>query len=193
MIHALWRAAVLGLLAVGTAGAEPLVIEADGYLDVVAGRIVSPAVIVVEGERIAAVNPATRPAAREDDCAAGPRAAAGPHGRARAPQLHHRRGLGDGAGPLYGRRLRAARYSACFEDAARRLHDGARPRHRTRLFRRRADARDRQGLGHRAAADPRRPRAFHHRRPLRPVHWARAGQSLRRTTCRELPTGWTKC
>ncbi len=61
MIHALWRAAVLGLLAVGTAGADPLVIEADGYLDVVAGRIVSPAVIVVEGERIAAVNPATRP------------------------------------------------------------------------------------------------------------------------------------
>ena len=37
-------------------------IEADGYLDVVAGRIVSPAVIVVEGERIAAINPAARPA-----------------------------------------------------------------------------------------------------------------------------------
>ena len=99
MIHALWRAAALALLAVATAGAEPLVIEADGYLDVVAGRIVSPAVIVVEGERIAAVNPATRRAG-EDYRAAGPRAAAGSHGRARASQLHHWRGLGDGAGPL---------------------------------------------------------------------------------------------
>jgi imidazolonepropionase-like amidohydrolase len=42
--------------------AEPVVIEADGYVDVVAGRLVRPAVIVVDGERIAAVNPATPPA-----------------------------------------------------------------------------------------------------------------------------------
>ena len=49
-------------LAVGRAAAGTLVIEADRYLDVVAGRLVSPAVIVVEGERIAAINPATRPA-----------------------------------------------------------------------------------------------------------------------------------
>ena len=42
--------------------AETVVLEADGYVDVVAGRIVSPAVIVVEGERIAAVNPAAKPA-----------------------------------------------------------------------------------------------------------------------------------
>ncbi len=63
MLHSLWRVAALGLLAISRAGAEPLVIEADAYLDVVAGRIVSPAVIVVEGDKIAAINPATRPAA----------------------------------------------------------------------------------------------------------------------------------
>lgn len=49
------------LLAAGAA-AETLVVKADRYLDVVAGRQVSPAVIVVEGERIAAVNPAVVPA-----------------------------------------------------------------------------------------------------------------------------------
>jgi imidazolonepropionase-like amidohydrolase len=42
--------------------AEPVVIEADGYVDVVAGKLVRPAVIVVDGERIAAVNPAVPPA-----------------------------------------------------------------------------------------------------------------------------------
>jgi len=42
--------------------AEPVVIEAGGYVDVVAGKLVRPAVIVVDGERIAAVNPAVPPA-----------------------------------------------------------------------------------------------------------------------------------
>jgi imidazolonepropionase-like amidohydrolase len=56
------RAALLALVALPAAGAEPVVLEADGYLDVVAGRIVRPAVIVVEGEKIAAVNPAAPPA-----------------------------------------------------------------------------------------------------------------------------------
>lgn len=46
--------------ATGTAFAAT-VITADGYVDVVAGEIVSPAVIVVEGESIAAVNPETVP------------------------------------------------------------------------------------------------------------------------------------
>lgn len=41
--------------------AETLVIEAGQYLDVVQGRLVSPAVIVVEGDRIAAINPDVRP------------------------------------------------------------------------------------------------------------------------------------
>ena len=49
-------------LAFSSARAETVVIEADRYLDVVAGRLVSPAVIVVDGDRIAAVNPAERPA-----------------------------------------------------------------------------------------------------------------------------------
>jgi imidazolonepropionase-like amidohydrolase len=53
---------LLGVLAGATAQAETIVIEAARYLDVVEGKLVSPAVIVVEGERIAAINPATRPA-----------------------------------------------------------------------------------------------------------------------------------
>jgi imidazolonepropionase-like amidohydrolase len=48
-------------LAASPGRAETVVVEADGYVDVVAGRVVSPAVIVVEGEKIAAVNPAARP------------------------------------------------------------------------------------------------------------------------------------
>jgi imidazolonepropionase-like amidohydrolase len=43
------------------AAAETIVVEAGGYLDVAAGRVVSPGVVVIEGDRIAAVNPATRP------------------------------------------------------------------------------------------------------------------------------------
>jgi imidazolonepropionase-like amidohydrolase len=42
--------------------AEPLVLKAARMVDVAAGRIVSPAVIVVEGETIAAVNPDGLPA-----------------------------------------------------------------------------------------------------------------------------------
>lgn len=49
------------LVVASPALAETVVLEADGYLDVVAGRIVAPAVIVIEGETIATVNPATRP------------------------------------------------------------------------------------------------------------------------------------
>ncbi len=56
-----WSAALLAIAA-PLALAETLVVEAGQYLDVVQGRMVSPAVIVIEGERIAAINPATRPA-----------------------------------------------------------------------------------------------------------------------------------
>jgi imidazolonepropionase-like amidohydrolase len=51
-----------GLLAGAPIQAETIVVEAARYLDVVEGKFVSPAVIVVEGERIVAINPATRPA-----------------------------------------------------------------------------------------------------------------------------------
>ncbi len=61
MVKTLLIGAIVALLAAPTARAETVVIEADGYVDVVAGRIVRPAVIVVEGERIAALNPAARP------------------------------------------------------------------------------------------------------------------------------------
>ena len=54
--------AAVGLLAAAFAQADTIVIEAAQYLDVVQGRMVSPAVIVVDGDRITAINPAVRPA-----------------------------------------------------------------------------------------------------------------------------------
>lgn len=54
--------ATSALIAAFAACAEPVVVEADGYLDVVAGRIVRPAVVVVDGEKIVEVNPAASPA-----------------------------------------------------------------------------------------------------------------------------------
>ncbi|MEX2151354.1 MAG: amidohydrolase family protein [Steroidobacteraceae bacterium] len=54
-------AAACAMFAAPSATAETVVIEAARYLDVAAGRMVTPAVIVVEGDRIAAINPATRP------------------------------------------------------------------------------------------------------------------------------------
>ncbi len=44
------------------ATAETTVVEAARYLDVVSGQMVSPAVIVIEDDKIAAVNPSVRPA-----------------------------------------------------------------------------------------------------------------------------------
>ncbi len=53
---------LLCILAGNSVHADTIVIEADSYLDVVQGKLVSPAVIVVEDERIAAINPSERPA-----------------------------------------------------------------------------------------------------------------------------------
>jgi len=47
------------------AGGAPVVVKAAGMLDVVAGRVVPNAVVVVEGGRITAVNPAELPAGAE--------------------------------------------------------------------------------------------------------------------------------
>ena len=44
------------------AQAQTTIVKAARYLDVVSGQYVSPAVIVVEGSKIAAINPATTPA-----------------------------------------------------------------------------------------------------------------------------------
>jgi imidazolonepropionase-like amidohydrolase len=71
MFDTILRIALLGMLAISGAVAEPVIIEADGYLDVVAGRIVSPAIIVVEGDRIVAINPAARPAGAKTIALAG--------------------------------------------------------------------------------------------------------------------------
>lgn len=62
MLRLLPLAAAFCALAARPAGAETLVIEAGRLLDVAEGRLVSPAVVVVEGEKIAAVNPAAPPA-----------------------------------------------------------------------------------------------------------------------------------
>jgi imidazolonepropionase-like amidohydrolase len=62
MHHARLALGLLWLTGALAVHAETVMIEADGYVDVVAGRIVSPGIVVVEGDRIAAVNPATKPA-----------------------------------------------------------------------------------------------------------------------------------
>ncbi|HEU4517220.1 MAG TPA: amidohydrolase family protein, partial [Steroidobacteraceae bacterium] len=62
MLHLRRALGLVCLSAAFAVHAETVVVEADGYVDVVAGRVVSPAVIVIEGDRIAAVNPAAKPA-----------------------------------------------------------------------------------------------------------------------------------
>ena len=54
--------ASLCALAFTSVHAETIEIEAGQYLDVVQGKMVAPAVIVVEDDRIAAINPEARPA-----------------------------------------------------------------------------------------------------------------------------------
>ena len=49
------------LIAPHPGDAEPVAIQAAGYVDVRAGELVTPALIVVDGERIAAVKNASAP------------------------------------------------------------------------------------------------------------------------------------
>jgi len=49
------------LAATAPAGAETLVLRADAWMDVEAGRRMTPGVVVVEGERIASINPVAIP------------------------------------------------------------------------------------------------------------------------------------
>jgi imidazolonepropionase-like amidohydrolase len=56
------RAIVLACLLALDAHAETLVLKADGYIDVDAGRRLTPGIVVVEGDRIVSVNPASPPA-----------------------------------------------------------------------------------------------------------------------------------
>lgn len=51
------------LASIAPAAAEVLVLKADAWIDVDAGRRLTPGVVVVDGERIAALNPATLPQA----------------------------------------------------------------------------------------------------------------------------------
>src|SRR5262245_15407613 len=62
MLRVLSMMLMLAPLGAATSRAETVIIEADGYVDVVAGRVVRPAVVVVDGDRITAVNPSARPA-----------------------------------------------------------------------------------------------------------------------------------
>jgi len=60
-IAAIASSFVLSLLAMPVQAAETRVIRAEAYVDVVQGKIISPATIVIEGERIQAVNPKDLP------------------------------------------------------------------------------------------------------------------------------------
>jgi imidazolonepropionase-like amidohydrolase len=55
------RVLVLASLACLQAHAEPVVLKADAWIDVDSGRRVTPGIVVVEGDRIRAVNPASLP------------------------------------------------------------------------------------------------------------------------------------
>lgn len=57
----LWGAAVIQPVSAAAESGDRMVIRAAQYLDVQAGRIVRPAIIVVAGERIESVNPAQMP------------------------------------------------------------------------------------------------------------------------------------
>jgi imidazolonepropionase-like amidohydrolase len=54
--------AVLALLGAGAASAQTVVLRADRLVDVRDGAYVAPAVVVIDGERIAGINPPTVPA-----------------------------------------------------------------------------------------------------------------------------------
>ena len=56
------RAIALAFLFASNAHAETLVLKADAYVDVEAGKRFTPGVVVVEGDRIASINPASLPA-----------------------------------------------------------------------------------------------------------------------------------
>ena len=56
------RAIAIALLFAFNARAEVLVLKADAYVDVDAGKRLTPGVVVVDGDHIAAVNPASLPA-----------------------------------------------------------------------------------------------------------------------------------
>ena len=156
---------------------DTTVLRADRWVDVDAGEMRSPAVIVVEGNRIVAVNPAEVPAgATEIDLGdvtllpglmdmelnfliGGPDGPDGPAqpdarraGRSRLPDV--------------------ARHGERPHDAAGRVHHRAQPRadgeDRRLHARRGAQARDRPGLGRRSAHHPGRPRRHALRRPPRP-------------------------
>jgi imidazolonepropionase-like amidohydrolase len=57
----MFRSAVMTCVLACNAHAETLVLKADAYIDVDAGRRITPGILVVEGARIAALNPAAMP------------------------------------------------------------------------------------------------------------------------------------
>ncbi len=52
----------LSLGPTGPADAETYLLRADGYLDVAAGRVVSPAIVLIDDDKIVAINPPAPPA-----------------------------------------------------------------------------------------------------------------------------------
>ena len=153
--------------------ATPIRLRADRWVDIDAGEVRSPAVIVVEGERIAAVNPAELPSNATGDRPRRRHAAARPHGHG----AQHAVGRAERREPAQRRAGRSrvphvAGHARLSHDAARGIHDRAQPRpvreDRRLPARRRARRRDRQRLDRRPAARSRRSHDHADRRAPRP-------------------------
>ena len=180
------------------------ILRADRWVDVEAGEVRSPAVLVVDGNQIVGGEPLRAPQPRHRDRPGRRDAAARAHGHG---AQHAHRGA--------GRPRRAARPDARREglagvpDAARRgelphdadgrLHHRAQPGphgvHRRLPARRRPGQGGRPGLVPRPAHLPGRPRHHPDRRPPRPHHVPGAGAraSCPRAWSRASPTACPRC
>ncbi len=108
---------------------DPIVLRADRWVDVDAGEVRSPAVVVVEGDRIAAVNPTERaePGDRDRPRRRHAPARADGHGAQHAPRRSERREPAQRR-PGRPRVPHVARHPQLPHDAARRVHHRAQPR-----------------------------------------------------------------
>ena len=160
--------------------------------------------VVVDGDRIAAVNPAELPADSTRDRPRRRHVAAGPDGHGAQP-AHRRTGRPRRPAQSHARRAgrprvpHTARRGERPDHARGRLHHRAQPRadgeDRRLSARRRTAARDRPGLARRAAHLSGRPRRHAVRRAPRPhgVSTTRAGHHAAVASPRASPTASTRC
>ena len=155
---------------------ETTVLRADRWVDIDAGEVRSPAVIVVEGNRIVGGEPRRAPEHRDRDRSRRRHAPPRPDGHGAEPPHRRPRWPGrpaepDARRPGRPRLPHVARHGERQNDAAGGIHHGAQPgpdgQDRRLHARRGAHARDRPGLGRRAADHPGRTRHHALRRPPR--------------------------